>query len=137
MYSVTGRIHQIKQPRGGYLPIARFQVRTLEDAHTLAPKENLHPTVVGLAVDYLTAPAVAAAEDVFQVALEGARRARSRGRRCPDRGQRVPLPAFMGWMTAPSKAPANLVTFDVWKRSTFNAFCCPPCRGHQPGRRHP
>ena len=76
MYSVTGRIHQIKQPRGGYLPIARFQVRTLEDAHTLAPKENLHPTVVGLAVDYLTRLQLGAtAEDVFQVALEGARRA--------------------------------------------------------------
>ena len=133
MYSVTGRIHQIKQPRGGYLPIARFQLRTLEDAHTLAPKENLHPTVVGLAVDDLTRLQLgAAAEDVFQVALEGARRAEIlgvAGARAEANGY---LARIHGLDDDSIQSVCKLVTFDVWKRSTFNAFAARPAEDTNP-----
>ena len=118
MYSVTGRIHQIKQPRGGCLPIARFQVRTLEDAHTLVPKENLHPTVVGLAVDDLTRLQLgAAAEDVFQVA-----QAEANGY----------LARIHGLDDDSIQSVCKLVTFDVWKRSTFNAFAARPAEDTNP-----
>ena len=133
MYSVTGRIHQIKQPRGSYLPIARFQVRTLEDAHTLAPKENLHPTVVGLAVDYLTRLQLgAAAEDVFQVALEGARRAEILGVPGAQAEANGYLARIQGLDGDSIKNTCKLVTFDVWKRSTFNAFSARPAEDTNP-----
>lgn len=133
MYSVTGRIHQIKQPRGGYLPIARFQARTLEDPHTLAPKENLHPTVVGLAVDYLTRLQLgSAAEDVFQVALEGARRAEILGIPGAQAEANGYLARIQGLDDDSIKNTCKLVTFDVWKRSTFNAFAARPAEDTNP-----
>lgn len=133
MYSVTGRIHQIKQPRGGYLPIARFQVRTLEDAHTLAPKENLHPTVVGLAVDDLTRLQLgAAAEEVFQVALEGARRAEILGVAGAQAEANGYLARIHGLDDDSIQSVCKLVTFDVWKRSTFNAFAARPAEDTNP-----
>jgi len=53
MTSVTGRIKQIKQPRGGYLPIKQMSVQKYDGAD-LHPHENTQPSLVGLAVDYLT-----------------------------------------------------------------------------------
>lgn len=35
MVSVTQRIKQIKQPRGGYLPVKTFTVTTLDDGQVL------------------------------------------------------------------------------------------------------
>ncbi len=53
MSSVTQRIKEIKQPKGGYLNIKNFEVTTFSDNFTLE-KENINPSTVGLAVDYLT-----------------------------------------------------------------------------------
>lgn len=53
MTSVTGRIKQIKQPHGGYLPIRHMSVQKY-DGVDLHPYENTEPPLVGLAVDYLT-----------------------------------------------------------------------------------
>lgn len=54
MTSVTGRVNSVKQPRGGYVPVRLFQVETFDDGKTLHPSENVHPSIIGLAVDYLT-----------------------------------------------------------------------------------
>lgn len=54
MAAVTSRIREIKQPRGGYLPIKNFTVQKFNDRITLNKKENVSPALVGLAVDYLT-----------------------------------------------------------------------------------
>lgn len=40
MVSVTQRIKQIKQPRGGYLPVKAFTVTTLDDGQALNPEES-------------------------------------------------------------------------------------------------
>lgn len=53
MASVTQRIKQIKQPRGGYINPSALIMRQMEDNQTLGP-ENLHPSVIGTVVDYLT-----------------------------------------------------------------------------------
>jgi len=42
MTSVTGRIKQIKQPRGGYLPIRHMTVQKYDGAD-LHPYENTEP----------------------------------------------------------------------------------------------
>ena len=54
MYSVTKRISMIKQPRGGYINKKELVVTQLDDGITLNENENIHASLVGLAVDYMT-----------------------------------------------------------------------------------
>ncbi len=54
MASVTQRISQIKQPYGGYLPLKSFSKAIFDDGFTLNESENIHASLVGMAVDYLT-----------------------------------------------------------------------------------
>ena len=53
MYSVTSRIKMIKQPRGGYLNPKFFEKIQLENKNELSEEENIHASLVGLAVDYM------------------------------------------------------------------------------------
>lgn len=48
MVSVTQRIKQIKQPRGGYLPVKTFTVTTLDDGQVLNPESLLRLVWLGL-----------------------------------------------------------------------------------------
>lgn len=52
--SVTQRIKTVKQPRGGFLNPNLFEETVLDSPDDLAPVENIHASLVGLAVDYLT-----------------------------------------------------------------------------------
>lgn len=54
MVSVTKRISMVKQPRGGYIKPKDFVVKDLFDSYTLNNNENINPSLVGTAVDYLT-----------------------------------------------------------------------------------
>lgn len=54
MSSVTKRISEIKQPRGGYVKPSQFEIHKIDDGHILSETENIHASVVGMAVDYLT-----------------------------------------------------------------------------------
>lgn len=54
MASVTQRIKEITQPKGGYLSISKFKQFEFEDDELLEENENLHPSIIGLAVDYLS-----------------------------------------------------------------------------------
>lgn len=52
MVSVTQRISQIKQPRGGYLNRKSFEVKQLEPETFIDTKyENIAPQTIGLVVD--------------------------------------------------------------------------------------
>ena len=71
MVSVTQRIKQIKQPRGGYLPVKAFTVTTLDDGQVLNPEESI---AVGTAVDYLSRfMDGTTVEEAFEISLVGAR----------------------------------------------------------------
>ena len=73
MASVTQRTHQIKQPYGGYLPVRYFYKTKYTDEYTLHEEENIHSSLVGLAVDYLSRYMSGdAAENAFEVSLRGA-----------------------------------------------------------------
>lgn len=54
MYSVTKRVEMIKQPRGGYLKVALFVRNEFDDGIILNKNENIDPSIIGIAVDYLT-----------------------------------------------------------------------------------
>lgn len=72
MASVTQRIAEINQPRGGYLPRKNFEVIELDDSNYLVD-ENISPGIVGLAVDYLTRFLISNdVENSFSISLAGA-----------------------------------------------------------------
>ena len=74
MYSVTRRIKSIKQPRGGYIPRKQFSEIQLDDKRTLNDVENIHATLVGLAVDYLTRWAMGTDYiEAFKISILGAK----------------------------------------------------------------
>lgn len=73
--SVTGRINSVKQPYGGYLGPKTFDVTYLEGGgiSELNPEENVHPILMGLAVDYLTRYMTGSpAEEAFEISFRGA-----------------------------------------------------------------
>lgn len=71
--SVTQRIKQVGQPRGGYLnPKMLTKSVLFEDGVSELPNESVHPSLVGLAVDYLTRYMLGdSAEEAFKISLLG------------------------------------------------------------------
>lgn len=81
MSSVTRRIKEIKQPRGGYLPPRTL---TAEQFGELPPHptdvENVHASIVGSAVDYLTRfIQTGDASEAFHISTMGAMRIANAG----------------------------------------------------------
>ncbi|QWG38896.1 hypothetical protein EXW35_10745 [Bacillus mycoides] len=75
MVSVTQRISKVKQPRGGYIKPKDFNVIELNDGIDLYEEENIHSTLIGLAVDYLTRFTMRTSlEQAFKISLRGASR---------------------------------------------------------------
>lgn len=71
--SVTQRIKQAGQPRGGYInPKTLTKSVLCEDGVSELPNESVHPSLVGLAVDYLTRYMLGdSAEEAFKISLLG------------------------------------------------------------------
>lgn len=75
MASVTQRIKQIKQPRGGYLNPKDFTTINLDDGIELNCNENINSILVGLAVDYMTRYMNGSSEkDAFKISILGAKK---------------------------------------------------------------
>lgn len=71
MSSVTGRISEIKQPRGGYIKPSQFEEITFNDGIELG-EENLHGSIIGLVTDYLTRYSTGASvQDAFKISIRG------------------------------------------------------------------
>lgn len=76
MASVTQRISKIKQPYRGYLPIQLFTKEKFDDGIVLNENENIHPSLIGMSVDYLTRFMLgASADDAFHISCLGAHNA--------------------------------------------------------------
>lgn len=72
MYSVTKICKRIKQPYGGYLKPSSFDRIVIDDSSTLYDQENIHASIVGSVVDYMTRLMLGRnKEDAFRVALAG------------------------------------------------------------------
>ena len=71
--SVTQRVRETKQPRGGYVKRTDMTSIPLGGGEEELGSENIHSSLVGLAVDYLTRIMTGATpEDAFTVAQRGA-----------------------------------------------------------------
>ena len=74
MSSVTNRIKEIKQPRGGYLNPNSFEEIELKDKKDINQQENIHASIVGMAVDYLSRLRLHEnKEEAFKISVIGAR----------------------------------------------------------------
>uniref|UniRef100_UPI0036D2A588 hypothetical protein n=1 Tax=Streptomyces atratus TaxID=1893 RepID=UPI0036D2A588 len=68
-----GRVTKTKQPRGGYIKPKDFNVIELNDGIDLYGEENIHSTLIGLSVDYLTRFTMGTSlEKTFKISLRGA-----------------------------------------------------------------
>ena len=73
MYSVTERIRMIKQPVGGYINKKNLSIIQLDDGIVLNEKENIHASLIGSAVDYMTRFMMGAEKKkAFAISLKGA-----------------------------------------------------------------
>lgn len=73
MSSVTQRIKEIKQPYGGYIKPSEFEKIEFNDNNELG-EENIHSSLVGLAVDYMTRYIMGTpVEEAFKISLIGSK----------------------------------------------------------------
>lgn len=117
MSTVTARINEIKQPKGGYIKLSQFSVEEIADGNILNISENIHPTVIGMAVDYLTRYMMGAKiEKAFEISLRGATIARDCGRNVEETKQY--LKHIKGLDDDSIINACKMVTFDVWYRNS-------------------
>ena len=118
--SVTQRIKSIKQPYGGYVRASRFETTELDDGRVLNPTENIHPSLVGMAVDYLTRLMNGTfSADAFQISLLGAQIASNYTSDEKYLSEALFLLNQIHGLDDTSIISAcKLVSYDVWLRNT-------------------
>ncbi len=122
MSSVTQRIGEIKQPKGGYIKPSQFESKILNDNETLHETENIHASVVEMAVDYLTRLVMCASvNDAFRISLWGAECATNWIPNAIDIGHNL-AENIKGIDDQSIINACKLVTFDVWYRNTGAAL---------------
>jgi len=123
MSSVTGRIKEVKQPRGGYINPKSFTVTQLSTDSVLNDVENIHPSLVGLAVDYLTRFMLGASvEDAFKISLMGVQVARRMVESVLYDKKLDELANITGLDDLSIVKACKLVSFDIWVRNLRGAF---------------
>lgn len=125
MSSVTKRISEIKQPRGGYLKIADMHETRYEDGYILNNSENTHPSIIGLVVDYLTRFMLgSSAEKAFNISLLGAANYSLNTTRDRDAILRANeyISNINGLDDKSIISACKLASFDVWFRNADLAF---------------
>lgn len=121
MYSVTGRIRSIKQPRGGYIKPSEFKTIELNDGQVLNDKENIHASIIGMAVDYLTRLMIGSdLLEAFKISVKGVNSAIRLGATTIDEAKKY-LSGIDGLNDDSIINACKMVTFDVWYRNPVNA----------------
>ena len=124
MSSVTKRISEIKQPRGGYVKPSQFEIHKIDDGHILSETENIHASVVGMAVDYLTRFAMGSELlEAFKISCMGAKMAEELFKQ--KNAMKKASKLLAGIKAIDEKSITNackLVTYDVWFRNPMGAI---------------
>lgn len=116
MASVTKRIRDIKQPRGGYLNPKDLNKFLLQDDIVLS-EENIFPGIVGIAVDYMTRFMLGTSKrDAFKISLIGARLA------CEDDMADIFLSKIEGLDDKSLKYACKLAGYDTVYRAGISTF---------------
>lgn len=123
MSSVTARIAKIKQPYLGYIRPGNFKEIVIEDGITLNENINVHPSIVGLVVDYLTRFVIGnVKKEAFKISLQGAARAEKLGEdNAKDMAKNL-LIKINGTDEDSIVNACKLVAYDVWYRNPMGAI---------------
>lgn len=129
MSSVTGRISEIKQPRGGYIKPSQFEEITFNDGIELG-EENLHGSIIGMVTDYLTRYSTGASvQDAFKISIRGYEaRIMLLGKQIiqKDRLKKIDIETLLkqikGLDDKSITAACKACTYDVWFRNPMGAF---------------
>ena len=123
MSSVTQRIKEIKQPRGGYIKPSEFEKTVIDDGKTMNENENVHASIIGMAVDYLTRLSQGVNKsNSFLISLKGAEQAKRFGKK--DNAISIAnelLYSINGIDNNSIICACKLVTFDIWYRNPNEA----------------
>ena len=123
MSSVTNRIKEIKQPRGGYVKPSAFTVTDLKDDKTLNENENIHASIIGMAVDYMTRFITGAdVTEAFKISIIGATLAKQLTGADKTKELEGYLKNIKGLDDISIINACKAVTFDVWYRSPMGAM---------------
>lgn len=124
MSSVTGRIKEIKQPKGGYIKPSQFEIQQLSDEKLLNKNENIHPTVIGMAVDYLTRFVMSKnVLESFKISCMGAQIAEELFNKKKSLKTAIKLIYNIKGLDNKSIISAcKLTTFDMWVRNPLGAL---------------
>ena len=133
--SVTSRINQIKQPRGGFIKPAEMRVEIQNDNNMLNPEENVHASIVGMSVDYLTRFMNGTkAEEAFAISLKGAKLADEFGFSTAFKIATELLRNIKGLDDNSIINACKLTTFDVWFRNIQGAMMSKTYRETNPDK---
>lgn len=124
MSSVTKRISEIKQPRGGYIRPSQFDEHIIDDGLILNENENIHASIIGMAVDYLTRLVMGtAAVEAFKISCKGALRAEEVFNQKNAMITAFKLLSNIKGLDDRSIVNAcKMVTYDVWLRNPKGAM---------------
>lgn len=135
MYSVTGRIKNVKQPRGGYIKPSKFNAIDLNDGKTLNDEENIHASVIGMAVDYLTRFVMGTdLEEAFRISLRGVALATKFGVTTAEEEAKNYLSGIKGLDDNSIINACKMVTFDVWYRNLMGAMLAKSAKETNPDK---
>lgn len=123
--SVTHRISEVKQPYGGYVNPNKFDVTHLINDEELYEFENVHSSVVGLVVDYMTRFMTCHdVYDAFAISVRGFIIAERNGFADAVAIGKSFIEKIKGLDDESIINACKLVTFDVWRRHTDIAATC-------------
>lgn len=124
MASVTARIREVKQPRGGYIKPSQFEEIVYIDRVELG-KENLHASIIGMTVDYLTRYLMSGdVNDAFKISILGySSRTIRLGKEIikKDRKKKIDIVSLINQITGLDDesiiSASKACTYDVWYRA--------------------
>ena len=122
MSSVTDRIKQVKQPRGGYVKPSQLHKTVLDDGKTLHMSNSVHASITGMAVDYLSRlMRGSSVDEAFCVSVMGAGMAEKLGMRGAKQECVGYLAQVKGLDDRFIVCTCKACAFDVWFRNPMTA----------------
>lgn len=123
MYSVTSRIKAVKQPWGGYVKPSSFDKIPMNDGKKLNPIENIHASLIGMVVDYLTRFSMGSSvEEAFNISLMGANLKTREWDHNANTEAKNYLNNIKDLSDKSIISACKITTFDAWYRDSYTAI---------------
>lgn len=119
MSTVSKISKKADQPKGGYLKPSQFETTIIDDGIKLNEVENISPSLIGMAVEYLTRLEIEeSVENAFIISIKGARTASRNGfTDALEKAEFLLLNIKKGLDDQSIINACKMTTFDVWYRN--------------------